>query len=258
MSQLRHRLRLDLTDPLSSDVEVLAEFFERLGFVAVKPEPKHEDVSLALGAFDVFRVSTVVIEPLVAVTIILVVAENMLRKEPARQRPWVALAFGVIHGFAFSQTLWELEVLDTVVAPLVGFNLGVELGQLALVVPLFPALAWLRKNKPQPFSRLYLACNVLIGCAALYCFMEEAMAEMACVAIHPDYRNSNRGDQLVAKVAERAKRLGIRRLFVLTTRSIHWFRERGFDPLEVEDLPVERQRLYNWQRRSKVLSKTIV
>ena len=48
MSQLRHRLRLDLTDPLSSDVEVLAEFFERLGFVAVKPEPKHEDVSLAL------------------------------------------------------------------------------------------------------------------------------------------------------------------------------------------------------------------
>ena len=57
--------------------------------------------------------------------------------------------------------------------------------------------------------------------------------------------------------AERAKRLGIRRLFVLTTRSIHWFRERGFDPLEVEDLPVERQRFYNWQRRSKVLSKTI-
>ncbi|MGL4250460.1 MAG: amino-acid N-acetyltransferase [Aeromonas sp.] len=99
--------------------------------------------------------------------------------------------------------------------------------------------------------------GLIIGCAALYCFMEEAMAEMACVAIHPDYRNSNRGDQLVAKVAERAKRLGIGRLFVLTTRSIHWFRERGFEPLEVEDLPVARQRLYNWQRRSKVLSKYI-
>ena len=99
--------------------------------------------------------------------------------------------------------------------------------------------------------------GLIIGCAALYCFMEEAMAEMACVAIHPEYRNSNRGDTLIAKVAERARRLGIRRLFVLTTRSIHWFRERGFDPLEVEDLPVARQRLYNWQRRSKVLSKTI-
>ena len=48
--------------------------------------------------------------------------------------------------------------------------------------------------------------GLIIGCAALYCFMEEAMAEMACVAIHPEYRNSNRGDQLVAKVAERAKR----------------------------------------------------
>lgn len=99
--------------------------------------------------------------------------------------------------------------------------------------------------------------GLIIGCAALYCFMEEAMAEMACVAIHPEYRNSNRGDQLVAKVAERAKRLGIRQLFVLTTRSIHWFRERGFEPLEVEALPVARQRLYNWQRRSKVLSKPI-
>ena len=82
------------------------------------------------------------------------------------------------------------------------------------------------------------------------------MAEMACVAIHPEYRNSNRGDTLIAKVAERAKRLGIRRLFVLTTRSIHWFRGAGLRSWK-SNLPVERQRFYNWQRRSKVLSKTI-
>ena len=99
--------------------------------------------------------------------------------------------------------------------------------------------------------------GLVIGCAALYPFPEEAMAEMACVAIHPDYRSSSRGDRLVAKIEEHARRQGIQKLFVLTTRSIHWFRERGFEPVEVSDLPVAKQKLYNYQRRSKILLKII-
>ena len=99
--------------------------------------------------------------------------------------------------------------------------------------------------------------GMVIGCAALYPFPEEAMAEMACVAIHPEYRSSSRGDSLVAKVEERAKQMNIQKLFVLTTRSIHWFRERGFEPVEVADLPVAKQKLYNYQRRSKILLKNI-
>jgi hydrogenase/urease accessory protein HupE len=134
-------------------------------------------VSLALGAFDVFRVRASIIEPLVALTILLVVVDNGLRKDPSRQRPLVALFFGVIHGFAFSQTLWDLEVLESIVAPLVGFNVGVELGQLALVAPLFPALAWLRKNKPQAFTPFYRVCNVAIGCAALF-WIYQRLTEM--------------------------------------------------------------------------------
>ncbi|ENY70565.1 amino-acid N-acetyltransferase [Aeromonas diversa] len=100
--------------------------------------------------------------------------------------------------------------------------------------------------------------GLIIGCAALYSFPDEAMAEMACVAIHPDYRSGHRGDMLVSRVSEQARRQGIERLFVLTTRSIHWFQERGFHPVVVEDLPVAKQRLYNWQRRSKILLKNIV
>ena len=99
--------------------------------------------------------------------------------------------------------------------------------------------------------------GMVIGCAALYPFPEEAMAEMACVAIHPEYRSSSRGDSLVAKVEERARQMNIQKLFVLTTRSIHWFRERGFEPVEVADLPVAKQKLYNYQRRSKILLKSI-
>ena len=86
--------------------------------------------------------------------------------------------------------------------------------------------------------------------APLYCFMEEAMAEMACVAIHPEYRNSNRGDTLIAKVAE----AGQAARHPPPVRAHHPLHPlvpgAGFDPLEVEDLPVARQRFYNWQRRS--------
>lgn len=99
--------------------------------------------------------------------------------------------------------------------------------------------------------------GMVIGCAALYAFPEESMAEMACVAIHPEYRSSNRGDKLVAKIEEHARRQNIQKLFVLTTRSIHWFRERGFEPVEVSDLPVAKQKLYNYQRRSKILLKNL-
>ena len=95
--------------------------------------------------------------------------------------------------------------------------------------------------------------NMTIGCAALYPYPEEKMGEMACVAIHPDYRNSSRGDLLIEKIAESARNLGLEKIFVLTTRSIHWFREKGFTPAEVDDLPIKKKKLYNYQRNSKIL-----
>lgn len=76
---------------------------------------------------------------------------------------------------------------------------------------------------------------------------------MACVAVHPDYRSSSRGDMLLQRVAAQARQQGLKKLFVLTTHSIHWFQERGFQPAEVEMLPKRKQELYNYQRRSKIL-----
>ena len=95
--------------------------------------------------------------------------------------------------------------------------------------------------------------NMTIGCAALYPYLEEKMGEMACVVIHPDYRNSSRGDLLIEKIMESANNLGLEKIFVLTTRSIHWFREKGFNPAEVDDLPIKKKQLYNYQRNSKIL-----
>ena len=95
--------------------------------------------------------------------------------------------------------------------------------------------------------------NLTIACAALYPFHDEGIGEMACVAVHPDYRSSSRGEMLLQRVASQAKQMGLNRLFVLTTRSIHWFQERGFKPAEVDVLPIQKQEMYNYQRRSKIL-----
>lgn len=95
--------------------------------------------------------------------------------------------------------------------------------------------------------------NTTIACVALYPFPEEKIGEMACVAVHPDYRSSSRGEVLLERIAAQAKQSGLSKLFVLTTRSIHWFQERGFTPVDIDLLPESKKQLYNYQRKSKVL-----
>lgn len=99
--------------------------------------------------------------------------------------------------------------------------------------------------------------GMVIACAALYPYPDEAVGELACLAVHPDYRGEGRGDNLLAAIEHRAHERGIKRLFVLTTHTAHWFRERGFEPADVDDLPVKRRSLYNYQRKSKVFIKTL-
>ncbi|PSW12587.1 amino-acid N-acetyltransferase [Photobacterium sanctipauli] len=95
--------------------------------------------------------------------------------------------------------------------------------------------------------------GLIIGCAALYPFPDEQMAEMACVAVHPDYRDGDRGAMLLNQLRIQSKSMGLRHIFVLTTRSLHWFREQGFSESPVEQLPMAKKALYNFQRRSKIL-----
>ena len=97
----------------------------------------------------------------------------------------------------------------------------------------------------------------VIGCAALYPFAQEKMAEFACLAIHPAYRGGGRGDRLFHYCEEQAKELGFKTIFCLTTRTEHWFLERGFIEKTVTDLPAEKQKIYNLQRRSKVFVKKL-
>lgn len=98
--------------------------------------------------------------------------------------------------------------------------------------------------------------GIIVGCAALYPHSEEE-AELACLAVNPDHREWGYGEQLMKRIEKRARRAGIKRLFVLTTRTEHWFVERGFKLGTVDDLPAAKRDMYNYQRRSKVLFKAI-
>ena len=99
--------------------------------------------------------------------------------------------------------------------------------------------------------------RIIVGCAALYPFSDDHAGELACLAVHPGYRNAGAGEQLLRRVESEARRQRIERLFVLTTRATHWFIEHGFAEISVDHLPSARQALYNYQRRSKVLVKAL-
>ena len=97
---------------------------------------------------------------------------------------------------------------------------------------------------------------MIIACAALYPY-EGRIAELACMVVHPDYQSQGRGDSLLRAIEQRARSTGITRLFILTTHTSHWFRERGFERADLSSLPVSRRNLYNYQRNSKVFIKAI-
>lgn len=99
--------------------------------------------------------------------------------------------------------------------------------------------------------------GVIVGCAALYPFPEDGMAEMACLAVTGDFRRAGLGERLMQHICDRARQAGLRELFVLTTRTEHWFRERGFHEASPDTLPARKRDLYNFQRRSKVFVKTL-
>ncbi|QQD22569.1 amino-acid N-acetyltransferase [Oceanospirillaceae bacterium ASx5O] len=98
--------------------------------------------------------------------------------------------------------------------------------------------------------------GMITACAALYPYSDD-QAELACVAVHSDYRGTNRGAQLLEQIEQEARRRQYKQLFVLTTRTAHWFIEHGFVAGSVSELPQERQHLYNWQRNSKVFFKSL-
>lgn len=98
--------------------------------------------------------------------------------------------------------------------------------------------------------------GMIIACAALYPYGD--MAELSCVATHPDYRKGGRAAALLLQMEAQARKKNIKQLFLLTTQTAHWFIEQGFVQGKLEDLPIAKQELYNYQRNSKIFVKHLV
>jgi amino-acid N-acetyltransferase len=91
----------------------------------------------------------------------------------------------------------------------------------------------------------------------LYPFSDERAGELAGLAVHSDFRGRGAGERLMSAVEKRARGLRLKQLFVLTTRTEHWFVERGFVETDISALPQKKQELYNYRRRSVVLTKRL-
>ncbi|GLR26410.1 MULTISPECIES: amino-acid N-acetyltransferase [Limnobacter] len=99
--------------------------------------------------------------------------------------------------------------------------------------------------------------GILWGCAALYPYPDESMGELACLVVHPTWQGTGDGERLLKKVEMEARKMNLKRLFVLTTQTSHFFQKRGFVLSDLEKLPAERKRMYDWTRKSQILIKQL-
>jgi amino-acid N-acetyltransferase len=100
--------------------------------------------------------------------------------------------------------------------------------------------------------------GIIFGCAALYAYPESRTGEMAALTVSPMSQSQGDGERLLKRIEQRAKQQRLDSIFVLTTRTMHWFIKRGFQQVDPDWLPEARKRKYNWDRRSQVLVKKIV
>jgi len=99
--------------------------------------------------------------------------------------------------------------------------------------------------------------GIIFGCAALYAYPEARTAEMAALTISPQVQGQGDGERILKRIEQRARGMGLDSIFVLTTRTMHWFVKRGFQQVDPDWLPEARKRKYNWDRRSQVLVKKL-
>jgi hydrogenase/urease accessory protein HupE len=135
-------------------------------------------ITLALAALEIVRLPGRVVEPLIAASIAYVGIENLVQGGSPRWRWLITFSFGLVHGLGFADALREFRIGGTgpgIVLPLVGFNLGVEIGQLSVAAIILPVLWCLRKH-PVFMHRLAPVCSVGIAVAGSYWMVERIFA----------------------------------------------------------------------------------
>jgi hydrogenase/urease accessory protein HupE len=130
-------------------------------------------VTLALGALGYVTIPGTIVEPIIAASIVYVAVENILTDGLSRWRPLVVFCFGLLHGLGFASVLGEFGLPDTAFVPaLIGFNVGVELGQLTVIAGAFLAVGMWFRNKPWYRSRIATPASAIIAAVGTWWFVE--------------------------------------------------------------------------------------
>jgi hydrogenase/urease accessory protein HupE len=130
-------------------------------------------LTLSLAALNIVTPPARVIEPAIALSIVFVGADNLVRDTGRDVRAWVALVFGLVHGFGFANVLREFGLPREALGwSLFSFNLGVEIGQLAIVVVVATALALIRRRSDVMGHRVAWAGSIVVILAGTYWFVE--------------------------------------------------------------------------------------
>lgn len=131
-------------------------------------------ITLSLAALDIVNPPARYIEPAIALSIVYVGVDNFLVTSSSRDvRSWIAFAFGLIHGFGFASVLKEFGLPTVALGwALFSFNLGVEIGQAAIVVAIAPVVAWLHRTRPAVGVLVMRAGSALVVLAGVYWFVE--------------------------------------------------------------------------------------
>lgn len=130
-------------------------------------------LTLALATLNIVQISSRIIEPTIAASIVYVGLENIFRHGHPKGRWLLTFAFGLVHGFGFASVLREMEIAKagSVVVPLVSFNLGVEVGQIAVAAIVLPVI-WKLKKQPTFAPRWIPACSALVAAAGAFWFIQ--------------------------------------------------------------------------------------
>ena len=99
--------------------------------------------------------------------------------------------------------------------------------------------------------------GVLFGCVAFHPYPENKTGELAALNVSPRLQGGNYGEKLLTRVEHKARAMGLESIFVLTTRTMHWFIKHGFEEVPPEWLPQTKREHYNWNRNSQVLVKRV-
>jgi len=130
-------------------------------------------ITLSLAALGMVIPPASAVEPAIALSVIYVGADNLLVRGGRDTRAWIAFAFGLIHGFGFANVLRDMDLPSRALGwTLFGFNIGVELGQLAVVAVVASALAWVRSRSPVAGTRLAFVGSIIVMLVGAFWFVE--------------------------------------------------------------------------------------